>query len=84
MWEYVDGSGIWQRWRDKTTGEESIKEHQARVVKTWCADSQHIYNETIPTNRIITCKKCGQENKFIVGIHDFKNGKLITRNASKA
>lgn len=83
MWEYVDGSGIWQRWKNDTTGEESIKEHEVKVVKTWCADKQHIYDNSIPANRIITCKKCGQEAKFIVGIHELDNGKLITRKPPK-
>jgi hypothetical protein len=80
-WDYVDGSGLWQRYKNSQTGEESIKEHKPRVVKQWCG--QHEYSGDIPRNRIIECIHCGQETTFIVGLHEFIDGKLILRKRPK-
>jgi uncharacterized protein (UPF0248 family) len=77
MWEYVDGKGLWKRYRNQETGEESIELHEPKVVKTWCP--VHQFDDDIPRNRILTCNKCGQEVLYIAGYHELRDGKLIVR-----
>jgi hypothetical protein len=77
VWEYVDGQGIWQKWKNSVTGEESIELHTPKVVQQWCG--HHEFDNSIPKDRILTCKKCGQEVLFIVGYHELKDGRLVVR-----
>lgn len=77
MWDYVDGRGLWKKYKNTVTGEESIELHEPKVVKQWCPE--HEFGDKIPPNRIIECKKCGQEVLFVVGYHELKNGKLTVR-----
>jgi hypothetical protein len=80
-WDYVDGSGIWKRYKNSVTGEDSIKEHEPRVVKQWCLS--HTIAGDIPATRLVRCADCGQEIKYVVGYHQLTNGKLSVRNESK-
>lgn len=79
MYDYVEGSGLWRKYVDKETGDSSIKEHKLKLVKSWCPSGKHVYDETIPPNRQIECKACGQETTFIVGYHELVNGHLRER-----
>lgn len=81
MWDYVDGDGLWKRYRNTVTGEQSIKEHELKIAKTWCAT--HRFSSDIPRNRIISCLDCGQEIRFVVGYHDLVDGKLVLRKPRK-
>jgi hypothetical protein len=80
-WEYVGGDGLWQNHKNSETGEQTIKTHTPKLIKKWCPDGEHIYSGEVPTNRIITCLKCGQEAKFVVGLHVFKAGRLLSRSS---
>lgn len=78
MWEYKDGAGIWTKYVNEETGEESVKEHRLKVVKTWCADHR-FEGEQIPTNRMLTCADCGQEVLFVVGRDELVDGRIVRK-----
>lgn len=75
--EYRGGSGIWTNWKNKKTGEESVQIHNPKVVKQWCKSDEHDFKLVDPANRVIECTKCGYEQTFILGMQQFKNGRLI-------
>jgi len=81
MWQVKDGSGIWTNYVNPDTGEESVKEHELKVVKQWCAE--HRFSGEIPANRMITCLDCGQEVLFVVGRDRMENGRVV-RNELKS
>ena len=68
MWEHKTGNGRWKNYVNSETGEQSIKNHELKLVKTWCAE--HRLPEIVPANRLVNCLDCGQEVKYIVGIHN--------------
>lgn len=71
--------GMWEDVVNPRTGEHSLKTHELKVVKEWCPESDHVFVDHIPRNRVITCKRCGVERNFIVGKHQIKNGRLSIR-----
>lgn len=77
MWTYVDGTGLWQKYKNEETGEESLKEHTLKNVYTGCA--KHRINPEIPRDRQVVCLDCGQQFTFVVGYHLLKDGYLHTR-----
>lgn len=81
MWEYKSGSGRWKNYVNPETGEQSIKEHAPRLVKTWC--SEHRFDNKIPANRVIECLDCGQEVTFVVGRHILKDGRIKLNKRTK-
>lgn len=76
MWKYKGGEGIWSRYVDDATGRDTYSEYTPKVVKQWCGEGKCYF---VPTNdsRMVACKTCGVERKFIVGFHTLKDGKLL-------
>jgi len=71
--------GMWEDVVNPRTGEHSLKIHTLKLVKEWCAFSDHEFDSFIPKDRKITCNKCGQEITFVVGYHELKDGHLSIR-----
>lgn len=78
-WDYKQGTGIWAEYVNSDTGESTLKQHELKVVKQWCSDADHTYELLDAGKRLIQCITCGQERTFVVGLEDFKDGKIIKR-----
>lgn len=76
-WELKGGTGRWAEHVNSETGESSIKQHELRVVKTWCADKRHDYVVDDIPKRIARCLLCGKQKTFIVGRDEIKDNKVI-------
>lgn len=76
-WEYKDGSGLWQEYVNKQTGESSLKEHKLKVVTKWCHQKKCIWRHSDEDYRTLVCKKCGRERPFVVGLHKLVKGKIV-------
>lgn len=79
MWEYKGGKGIWKRYVNDETGEDSYAEHQPRLVKSWCGEDGHYFVFSAENPRIVVCKECALERNYVVGFHQLKDGKLLPR-----
>lgn len=65
MWEYKDGEGLWQNYKNAVTGEETVKEHRLKVVWKSCKQGEHSYE--LSGNRELKCVKCGVFTEFVPG-----------------
>lgn len=73
----VGGEGLWTNWQDERTGEKSVKEHELRVVKQWCAKGKHSYEIKDISKRIAECTTCKQERPFVVGKHEIVGNTVV-------
>lgn len=73
----ISGKGIWTNWEDQRTGEKSLKEHELKVVKTWCPKGTHSYQIKDSSKRIALCTKCKQTRRFVLGKHEIKDNLVI-------
>lgn len=81
-WEKVGGEGLWEEWKNKKTGESTLKTHELK--KVWSAEGcDHYFEHETPSSRIIICNKCGLGKKYNLGIDELKKGKLIKRKIVK-
>lgn len=76
-WEYVDGKGIWQEWKNKKTGESTLETHKMTKVSKW-DECDHYYN-FLPEDSSIQCGKCGKGGKFVWGNMFIKDGKIVEK-----
>lgn len=77
MWELVDGSearGLFQDYKNPTTGEHSVKVHTPRKVWEGCTD--HYFIEE-GNSRSVKCNKCGFGKRYVLGLQRLVDGKLI-------
>ncbi len=72
-----------QLWRNEVnphTGENSLRIHELKPVKQWCG--RHTFSQEIPTNRLIKCLDCGQEVRFVLGLHKLDaQGHLVSQSS---
>ena len=74
-WEktHKDERGIWNEYKNESTGEVSIQEHKPKVVWKSCKQNEHQYE--ILGGRELKCKKCGYIVKFVPG----RDNKLLSK-----
>lgn len=82
MWEHKSGTGRWKDFVNQETGEHSVKEHELKLVKKWCA--VHRFGDQIPQNRELECLDCGQDVRFILGYHKLENGRIVINKPKKS
>lgn len=71
---------LWRNEVDPRTGEQSLKTHELKTVKQWCGN--HTFTQDIPRNRIIKCVDCGQEVRFVLGLHKLDvHGHLVSQSS---
>lgn len=81
-WVEKGGSGLWREHVNSQTGESSIRDHKLKKVGEWCDPEKHLYDGSVPQDRQITCIVCGQTRTFVLGFHDFNDGRLTYRSKS--
>lgn len=76
-WKKISGKGLWTNYKNSDTGEESIKEHMPKVVKTWCIPPEHNFIIKDMGKRLAVCSKCQKEFTFVVGRDKIKDNKVL-------
>lgn len=76
-WDKKGGRGLWTEYVNDKTGESSIKEHDVKPIKKWCAKDKHDYRITNMGKREAECSKCGQTINFTVGKDTIKGDKVL-------
>lgn len=74
LWELVEGQGLWQSYKNKATGEVSIKTHTPRQV--WQACTDHYFVEE-GQSRYVKCRECGLGKRYVLGKEKLVDGKLV-------
>lgn len=72
-----EDKGIWTEYENTKTGEKSLKTHTPKIVKQWCADTQHYFMIVDMGKRVAECKKCKKETTFIVGKDDIEGDRVL-------
>lgn len=76
---HLGGTGLWQNWKNTKTGEQSLRLHTPKVVKQWCAEEDHYFEQKHPQKRIAICKHCKMERPFVLGRDRLVDGKFLKR-----
>ena len=71
------GEGRWKDWINPETGEHSVKNHELKVVQTWCEPDKHYYEHISPSSRQVICKHCKQETYYVLGPYQLIDGKIV-------
>lgn len=75
-WEKKSGNGIWTNFKNKETGEESIKHHDlTRRVKEY--DCKNHYWDLVDEIGNIKCRVCGLGQRIVWGEYIVKDGQVI-------
>lgn len=78
MWEQVgEDKGIWTEHVNTKTGEKTLKEHVLKPVWTSCKQGECFYESSNP--REASCAKCASSVSLILGVHEVRDGKIISK-----
>lgn len=75
--DLADIGGLWTERKDPITGKSSIEEHTPKLVQEWCPPDKHYFVMDDPRSRIIVCKHCKYEAKFVLGMQKLVDGKIV-------
>ena len=68
------GNPLWDEYVD-SNGNSSLEVHD--LVTVWTSCKGKCYYVPIDSNGNIQCKKCGNGQRIVWGLHKLKNGKII-------
>lgn len=85
-WEYAGGEGFWREYKNKDTGESTIRSlgklsDFPKITKH--DECTHFFELNDPSGNEVQCQKCGLGHKIVWGIDILQNGKLVKNIASK-
>lgn len=74
-WELINGKGIWQNYKNSTTGEETVTNITPRKISSW-DKCDHFWILIDPEGNI-QCERCGLGKRIVWGIEVIKKGKIV-------
>lgn len=80
-WEYVGGEGVWTEYKNKKTGESTIKSlgKLSDMPDITHFDCPHYWELIDATSNSIQCQKCSLGKTIVWGKQIIRDGQLISK-----